>query len=227
MGGVARYAVVSMALPPRTPVLFADGVYRGMRKLAARFGVNIVGGDISRSEKIIIDISLIGEVEKDNLVTRSGARAGDAILVTGLLGGSLKGKHLNFMPRLEESRALVKGFTVHSMIDISDGLLLDLSRLLDASGVGAQVYRAAVPLSPDALSFDTAVRDGEDFELLFTMGEREAQRLIKKAPRLMRVPVSIIGNIASRQRGYRLVDADGKMERVPAPSRAKGYVHFL
>ncbi|MDD5437122.1 MAG: thiamine-phosphate kinase, partial [Candidatus Omnitrophica bacterium] len=136
MGGVPRYALVSIGLDPRLPVSFAEGIFAGMDALAKKFRINIVGGDTSRSGKLVIDVSLIGEVENPRLALRSGAREGDAIFVTGFIGGSIKGRHLGFTPRLNEARALVKNFKINSMIDISDGLLLDLGRVLEASGAG-------------------------------------------------------------------------------------------
>jgi len=222
MGGVGRYAVVSLALPPSAPVSFADGIYKGMKRLASKYGVNIVGGDVSKSAKAVIDVSLIGEVEKENLATRSGARTGDLIFVTGSIGGSIKGKHLRFTPRIAEARELVKRYKINSMIDITDGLLLDLWRILDASGKGALLYQGAVPLSPQAGPFDQAVRDGEDFELLFTMSEREAERLHGARPGRISTPLTLIGEVTDKRRGYRLIRNDGRVERI----RAKGYLHF-
>jgi thiamine-monophosphate kinase len=222
MGGLPRYAVVSIALPPSANVSFADGIYKGIRKLADRCRVNIVGGDVSRSEKVVIDISLIGEVEKANLVTRSGAKEGDLILVTGAIGGSIKGKHLDFMPRLNEARTLVKGWKLNSMIDITDGLLLDLWRILDQSRVGARIYRDAIPLSKEAGAFEKAVCEGEDFELLFTMGLKEAKKLFRTGLTKMETAVTLIGEIMNKDYGYRLVAEDGSEKKV----RTKGYLHF-
>src|SRR3989338_7089247 len=172
MGGVPRYALISIGLAPNTSVGFLDELYSGIRKCAKIFKVNIVGGDTGRSKKLVIDVSLIGKVEKRSVVTRSGAKIGDIILVTGSIGGSGKGKHLNFMPRLKEARRLVKNF----MIDVSDGLALDLWRILYASRVGARISKDAVPISREADSFEKAISEGEDFELLFTMNPKETER---------------------------------------------------
>ncbi len=222
MGGVPRYALVSIGIDPNLPVSFADGVFDGMNALAKKFKINIVGGDTSRSEKIVIDISLIGEVEKDKLSLRSGAREKDAIFVTGLLGGSIKSKHLNFTPRLDEARALVKNYKINSMIDVSDGLLLDLRRILDASGVGALIYEDLIPVSSQAGSFKEAVTGGEDFELLFTMPPDEAERFMKSYLKKITIPVSLIGEITSKGRGYRLIGSDWKEKRIAK----KGFLHF-
>lgn len=222
MGGMPKYALVSVGLDAKLPVRFADEIYRGLASIARIFRVNIVGGDTVKSGNLVIDVSLIGYVEKKNLVSRSGAKPGDVILVTGSIGGSIKGKHLNFVPRAAEARRLVKGFKVNSMIDISDGLLLDLQRILSASRAGARIYEDAVPVSGKAGSLSEAVRDGEDFELLFTMSAKEARRLLRTTSAKIAAPVTKIGEIVGRTYGLRLVRKDGSEERV----KAEGYLHF-
>lgn len=222
MGGVPKYALVSVGLDPELPVSFADGIFKGMNELAMRFKINIVGGDTTRSKKLAIDISLIGEVEHKNLVLRCGARPGDAIFITGSVGGSIKGKHLDFIPRLEEARALVKKYKVNAMIDVSDGLLLDLWRILDASKTGAVICEDLIPVSADASSFRKAITDGEDFELLFTMPEREALRLMNSHGSKIRTPVSLIGQVVDAKRGYVLVKKNRKIERL----KPEGFLHF-
>ncbi len=222
MGGVARYAVVSAGISPEMPVGLADGIYKGIKSAANKFKVNLVGGDTSKSKKLVIDISLLGEVEKANLVTRHGARKGDMIFVTGSLGGSIKARHLKFIPRIAESRKLVQNFKINSMIDISDGLTLDLWRILKASSVGARIYEKAIPVSRDADSLEEAMAGGEDFELLFTMSRKESLRLLKAARSRIRAPITPIGEITGPRSGYRLIKKDGT-ERVLKP---KGYLHF-
>ena len=222
MGGVPRYALASIGISPREEVSFFDGIYKGMSAAAAKFNVNLVGGDISRSEKIVIDVSLIGEVERKNLVLRSGAKAGDAILVTGSIGGASKGKHLDFIPRLDEARSIVKRFKINSMIDISDGLALDLGRILEASNAGAIIYQNTVPLSQAAGPFNKAISEGEDFELLFTMAPKEAGRFFRTALADMKTSVTLIGEIKNKGYGYKLVTGEG----VQKDLKLKGYLHF-
>lgn len=240
MGGIPRFALVSMAIDPDADVKLADGIYKGMKAAAEKFGVNIVGGDMARSKKLVIDVSLIGEVEKSKLVTRDGARVGDMIYVTGPVGGSKKGKHLTFTPRVKESRAIVAKVKPTAMIDISDGLLLDLGRILDRSGVGAVIYEESVPVSNAAESFDKAVTDGEDFELLFTLplgknGDRhyfpvENEGKIVSVPifptlplgKIASVPIFQIGRITKKNEGFRLIRPDGSIKIIGA----LGYVHF-
>jgi thiamine-monophosphate kinase len=222
MGGIPRYALVSAGLPAGISAGFAEGIYRGIDALAGRFKVNIVGGDTTRSDKIVIDISLIGEVEKNILTLRSGAKKGDAVLVTGSIGGSIKGRHLNFIPRVKEARTLVNGYKINSMIDVSDGLAIDMWRVLEASNRGARIYSNAVPLNKDAGAFEEAVRDGEDFELLFTMSKPQARRLIKSRRPLGVTPVTLIGEITDKARGFVSVDEYGKEKTI----RPEGYIHF-
>ena len=223
MGGVPKYALVSIGIDPNLPVSFANGIFDGINSLAKMYNVNIVGGDTNRSKKLVIDVSLIGEVKKEDLKLRSGAREGDAIFVTGFLGGSIKGKHLNFIPRINEARALVRNFKINSMIDISDGLFIDLGRILRASSAGAFIHEELVPLSKDAISFKRAVTDGEDFELLFTMSAKEGERFMYNAYRMrLKIPVSFIGEITSKARGYRLIDKDCRKKRI----EKKGFLHF-
>ncbi|MCX5678379.1 MAG: thiamine-phosphate kinase [Candidatus Omnitrophica bacterium] len=222
MGGVGRYAVVSIGVDPGKGLSFVDEVYKGIKAVCSKFKVNIVGGDMSRSKKTIIDISLIGEVEKRKLVTRSGAKKGDLILVTGSFGGSIKRKHLNFTPRIDEARQLVNNFRVNSMIDVTDGLVLDLSRILKASRMGARIHQSLIPVSEDAESFESAITDGEDFELLFTMGANEARRFFKTGFAKMKTPVTLIGEITGKRDGFTLVTDDAKEKNI----KPIGYLHF-
>ena len=222
MGGLPRYAMVSMAMDPNLSVAFARRLVRGMNAVSKKFGVNIVGGDVSRSKKLVIVISLTGEVRKDKVVFRSGAKTGDAILLTGSIGGSGKGKHLDFIPRVAEARQLVNRFKINSMIDVSDGLAMDLWRILKASSAGAVIYENAVPLSKEAGSFKEAISEGEDFELLFTMSAKEAKRLLSTRLKKIGTPITVIGEVTGMSSGYRLVDSEGKIKRLGP----YGYAHF-
>ena len=222
MGGVPRYALVSWAMDPESSVELADGIFKGMKSAADKFGINIVGGDVSKARNIFIDVSMAGEVEKKNLVTRSGARTGDVIMVTGAIGGSIRGRHLDFIPRVAEARGLVKKFKINSMIDVSDGFLLDLGRILEASGKGARIYKNLIPISPDAADPDSALTDGEDFELLFTMSVQEARRFLRTEYAKMQTPVTIIGEVTDKVHGYKIVGKGGK----ETPVLLKGYEHF-
>lgn len=216
--GTPRYALIAVGLPKNTKLEFADKLIKGVNALAKRYHVNIVGGDISRSAKLVIDVSMLGVVKSKHLVLRSGAKKGDIIFVSGSLGGSIKGKHLKFTPRIKEAQFLVKNFKVHAMIDISDGLAADLGHILKESKVGAVIYQSLIPVSYLALSFQEALTCGEDFELLFTLPRCEASKLIRKRIKTFKP----IGEIVDKIHSLRLVDKYCK-ERKLSP---QGFKHF-
>lgn len=178
MGGIPTFAVVSLGVPKTLPIKWVDEMYQGIATLAKQFDVSIVGGDTIKSDKITINIALLGEVEKKYCVLRRGAKPGDAIFVTGLLGGSLKsGRHLDFIPKVEQARFLVKKFKPSAMMDISDGLAGDLNHILSASGVGAHLNDTDIPCH-QGVSLKQALTDGEDYELLFTLSSTKAKALM-------------------------------------------------
>jgi thiamine-monophosphate kinase len=222
MGGVPKYAVVSLGINPKLDISVADGICKGLKTIADKFGVSIVGGDMARSKKIVMDVSLIGEVRKRSLALRSGAKKGDLILVTGSFGGSIKGKHLSFTPRVKESQRITNNFKVNSMIDVSDSLALDLKRIIDASNVGASIYEESIPLSKDASTIESALYDGEDYELLFTMTPKAAQDLLKSNFSRAGTRISIIGEITDKKDGYKIIREGGREEKV----KLGGYLHF-
>lgn len=184
MGGEATFAVVAMAVPQKCSRSRLEGIFKGMKRTARRFGVSIVGGDISsHAGKLGITVSLMGEISKGAPVLRSGAKVGDEILVTGPLGGSIEGKHLRFVPRIREGGRLAREYRIHSMIDISDGLVTDLTHICKASGVGATLDSRKIPISAAArrrrgASLFHALYDGEDYELLFTAKASTASRIM-------------------------------------------------
>ncbi|MBI3318133.1 MAG: thiamine-phosphate kinase [Candidatus Omnitrophica bacterium] len=201
MGGLPRHAVVSLGLPPQTPVAWVDRLYRGLRRCARRFGVNLVGGDTNRSDRLVIDVAILGEVEPSRVVYRAGARAGDWLLVTGRLGGAVRsGRHLTFIPRVREARALTQKGRLHAMIDLSDGLSADLSRLCRASGLGALLDASRVPRRR-GVSLRAALTEGEDFELLMAAPPREARRLLRWAKWHLRCGLHEIGRVVPRRGG--------------------------
>jgi len=216
--GLPRYCLVSLGLPRNTSVRFIDKLTKGILNTAKEYNINIVGGDISRAAKLIIDVSMLGLVEKKYLSLRSGAKIGDIIFVSGELGGSISGKHLRFIPRLKEARFLARNYKVSSMIDISDGLTLDLSHILEQSGVGAVIYEELIPVSKEARTFSDALYMGEDFELLFTLSLKEAKKILEKKSSIFKP----IGEIVDKKFGLRLIDKRNK-EKVIKPS---GFRHF-
>ena len=196
MGGTPAHALITLAAPAKTSVARVQALYAGLRKAARKFGVAIVGGETSRSPgPLFLSITLTGWVERKYCVLRSGGRPGDILYVTGRLGGSLAGKHLDFHPRLDEARWLVSHFKPRAMMDLSDGLAADLPRLATASHCGHRVDHKLLPLNRGCTSAQ-GMSDGEDFELLFALAPRSATALEaawkKRFPRL---PLTRIGQL--------------------------------
>ncbi|MFA5429815.1 MAG: thiamine-phosphate kinase [Candidatus Omnitrophota bacterium] len=218
-GGTPRYALVSLGSPAACPYDRVAGIFNGMKRLATRYNVNIVGGDISRCAKLALNISVAGFVAKRRLVTRSGAKSGDVIFVSGSLGGSIKGRHLRFTPRVREAAYLTANFKVTSMIDVSDGLWQDLGHLMSASGTGAVIYADRLPLSGAASGIEDALSSGEDFELLFTMPLAEASRLLRVKNGFV---FRQIGFVLPGDSGMKLVGKDLR----PLKVKSSGYRHF-
>jgi len=180
MGGLPRHALITIAVARNVKFAWLRGLYAGLRKAARRFGVSIVGGETSRSPApAFISVALTGEVERARCVTRSGGSVGDFLYVTGRLGGSLAGGHLDFVPRLAEARWLAEHFRIRAMMDISDGLAADLPRLAKASGCGFEICEEDIPRNRGC-TVAQALGDGEDFELLFAVHPRDAARLETK-----------------------------------------------
>lgn len=217
-GGVPKHAVVALGLPKNIPVGQIDRLAKGLFDLARKFNINIVGGDISAASKLTIDVSMLGEVEKDKLCLRQGARAGDIIMVTGEFGGAIKGKHLKFTPRLNESQFLVRNFKINAMIDVSDGLAADLGHILKQSSVGAVLYESLIPLSKQASDIEEALSSGEEFELLFTATREQASKIIKSA----KYRFKVIGEIMPESFGLRLINSKNKYSKL----KFQGYRHF-
>jgi thiamine-monophosphate kinase len=177
MGGLPGHAMITLALRPDVKMAWVRGLYAGLRKAARRFGVSVVGGETSRSPgPAFVSVALTGRVERARCVTRAGGGPGDRLYVTGRLGGSLSGRHLDFTPRLAEAHWLAAKFRVHAMMDLSDGLAADLPRLARASGCGFELWEEKVP-RVRGCTLAQALGDGEDFELLFAVGRRDAGRL--------------------------------------------------
>jgi thiamine-monophosphate kinase len=233
MAGTPTAALVTIALPEKCEPEFIAKIYDGMNALAREHGVSIVGGETTTNpERILISIVLLGTVARGKQILRSGAKVSDAIFVTGELGGSLVEKHLDFEPRLAEARWLAKHFSIHAMIDLSDGLAGDLRHVLKASGVGGELLKSAIPISLEAKltarkspsakpAFAAALTDGEDFELLFTVASQTAVKLLdawkKQFPKLK---LSCIGKIVAGE-GILIRDKSGSSKL-----NANGYVHF-
>jgi thiamine-monophosphate kinase len=233
MAGAPSHVLITLALPRDFDVSFIESIYEGIKSLAVRHGVSIVGGETTTNpERLLVSIAALGTVAKEKCLLRSGARAGDAIFVTGDLGGSLSGKHLDFEPRLKEARWLAEHFSIHAMMDISDGLAGDLRHILKASKVGAELMSDAIPVSRAAKLLAkaessakppllAALTDGEDFELLFTLASRDAVPLLDAWKSQFRgLRLSCIGKITA-EAGLKIRDRKGVRELT-----ATGYTHL-
>lgn len=204
MGGRPTAAFLSVALPAHRGISFARDLHAGLLDLADEYSVVLAGGDTNSWDgPLVINVAVVGEPCGQDPIKRSGARPGDWIFVTGALGGSIHGRHLTFEPRVREAGRLVELVKPHAMIDISDGLAADLHHILTASRVGAVLDATAIPISRDLQieNADEALRhalsDGEDFELLLTVSEADAQRLLSHWND--RTPLASIGRITAER----------------------------
>ncbi|MBE0480874.1 MAG: thiamine-phosphate kinase [Dehalococcoidia bacterium] len=243
MGGDPTYALISLGLPPETEIESVAELYRGLMDIAARFGVDICGGNISGAPVVVINVSLNGEAP-DGLLTRSAAVAGDRIAVTGYLGQAaaglemltsgidfdpamtsfLRDAHLRPYPRVAEARILAS-CGVKTAIDLSDGLVSDMKHIGEASGVAAVIWVDRLPVHPfvsaayGSRALEFALTGGEDYELLFTVGSGLVDDLQKSLP----VPVAVIGEIVAGEPGE-VFYLDKKGRRMEWTGR--GWEHF-
>jgi thiamine-monophosphate kinase len=227
MAGVPVAAVVSVGLPRRGGRALAEELYLGLREVADAFDTAIIGGDTNSWDgPLVISVTLLGEATPRGVVRRSGARPGDRLLVTGPLGGSITGKHLDFTPRVREALQLHAAAQLHAMIDISDGLAADVYHLCQESGCGAVLRAEAIPISDAARMMNDersplehALGDGEDFELVFAAAAAEARALLQRQP-IAGVTLVEIGECV--EQGLWL-----EQHGVRVPLAPHGYVHHL
>ena len=240
MGGRPRFALISLGIPEETPVPFLDDVYAGIRALSERYDILVLGGNVTRtSGPLFVDVFLVGEVMEGKLLRRSGARAGDRILVTGYLGDAAAGLHLlsgsqagvredlyasltraqlEPQPRVAEGIVIAESGLATSMMDISDGLAGDIRHLCEASGVGAMLWESELPVSDDLLEaasvagkkpLEWALHGGEDYELLVTTPAESVGALQEVLRRAGGAPLTPIGEILPASQGISLKRADG------------------
>lgn len=229
MGGEPLWILVDLVAPPETRIKRVEGVYAGLARLAARFGIAVVGGDVSSGRELQLHVFGVGRIKRGGAALRSGAKPGEAIFVTGCLGGSLAGKHLKFQPRLQEGRWLAAGGWAHAMIDISDGLLRDMKHIADASKVGACLMLDSIPVSlaarrrSDGRSpLDHALGDGEDYELLFTVPKRKVKAFKIAWRRRFRLSCRLIGWTTGQAGRLASIDSRGRIARL----NETGFEHF-
>lgn len=254
MGGSPRAAVAGIGLPPDIEASWVMELYGGMRDACAEYALSLVGGDTNRVDLVVVSVTVVGEVAPGRAVTRSGARVGDAIVVTGALGAAAGGLALSRadpatmtaalsspwgralldalarpVARVGEGQTLAQS-GAHAMMDLSDGLSKDLSRLCRASGVGARLDLAAVPVSEalragapslgvDAL--ELALGGGEDYELVATLAPSDAEAARRVLHERFGVTLTTVGTIIEGE-GVLAVDGDGR----ETPLGSKGWDHF-
>ena len=255
MGGTPYLAVISLGLPQSTSTRFLDEFYSGLQSVCKDYKIELAGGDtVASPQQLFINISILGEARKDRVFTRTGARPGNQIFVTGTLADSAMGlqllktrkiksvsskhcraliqKHLEPIPRIKESTLLAKSkLQVTSMIDLSDGLVQDLSHLCGNDKLGAELYEAKLPFSQALKNVcqqkeydptDWVLQGGEDYELLFTIRQEDVKKLnslFLKAD----APVSHIGEITSFPGKLVLNKINGRKKFLKAST---GFNHF-
>lgn len=250
MGGAPHWALASLALPGELEVEWVERLYRGLSEELNRFGAAVIGGNLSGGQEVVIDLALLGEVERDRVLLRSGARPGDVLLVTGGLGASAAGRfaldqgldpadpavaacitaHLTPTPRVREGRALAATGGATALIDLSDGLAGDLRHIAERSGVGVRVDLTLLPISQETrtvaarLGLDPvqlAVAGGEDYELLLAARPEAVSQLRRAVQEETGVALTAIGEVVAETAGMAFVHGGQTL-----PWEATGWDHF-
>ncbi|MFQ5354027.1 MAG: thiamine-phosphate kinase [Thermodesulfobacteriota bacterium] len=250
MGGEPLFYLVTLNLPPRTEGSYLKDLYRGLDKQARRFGVSLTGGNLSRSKSISISTTMLGQMPADEVLYREGAGPGDDIYVTGHPGDSALGlltlqrygrraitegplkrqvrKHLEPEPRLEIGREIARKKAATAMMDLSDGLMLDLGRLCRASNTGARIDAGKMPLSralknSGKNALNLALTGGEDYELCFTARPGKNAAILALG-RACKIKVTRIGRVLEAAEGIFAADAEGR--KIKSITGDGGYRHF-
>lgn len=228
MAAVPLAVLVAVALPKNDATELVQRLYAGMKPLLEKYDVSMAGGDTNTWDGgLVISVTAIGRLTQRGPLRRDGAKPDDRILVTGPLGGSILGRHFTFEPRIRESLFLHENYELHAGMDISDGLLLDLSRMAEASGLGAETFEGEIPIHPDAFRMNKpgvsplehALSDGEDFELILALPPSEAARLLADRP-LDSTTLHEIGRF-TEEPGVRMISKNGTM----VPCDPRGFLH--
>jgi thiamine-monophosphate kinase len=252
MGGLPLYALISLGLKSKIPVADVEDMYRGFAAELNPFGASIIGGNLTKSDNaVFIDITLIGEVQKENLMLRSSAQAGDAILVTGYPGQAAAGLKLlqNAQPnenlhahplvqeynvpshRAREGQAIASSQKAHAMIDTSDGFLADLGHICQESCVGALLIQENFPISEELkkaavpLGMDPLslfLGESDDYELIITCPPENVSHLRSAVGEVSQTPVHDVGVITDTDKDIRMKLPDGTKR----PISPQGWDHF-
>lgn len=247
MGGIPKFLLASLGFPGGEDESLIDELIKGFRASEEEFGVRLIGGNLSTSDKLFLDVTALGEVEPENIVRRSGAAPGDLIFVSGTLGDSALGmsalgkgdeseagaylinRHITPMPRLDLGRHLAEKKLATSMIDVSDGLLLDLERITVNQGTGAEIEIGKMPVSREydelvsAYSeerYEYALSGGEDYELLFTTSPGN-RREVESVSEMLGLQITEIGRV-TKEPELRVIDERGE----EISQKRRGFVHF-
>jgi thiamine-monophosphate kinase len=251
-GGTPEHFLVSLALPGTLEVGWVEELYEGLGDEAARYGADVVGGNLSRTNgPVVVDVFLLGKVKADEVLLRSGARAGDVVLVTGSLGGGVAGlalleqgeadlseeweevleRYLTPIPRVREGRVIASSGKATSMIDVSDGLSSDVGHICDVSGVGVRLFAGRLPLSAGVRSvaavtgrtgWSLALEGGEEYELCWTVPPGTEEQVTARVEEETGTAVTCVGEILPAEEGRWVVLPDGS----EIPLVARGWDHF-
>lgn len=251
MGAEPLFFMASVAFAPSLKKSSVDELYAGLKHVAEAYGVELIGGNTARSDKLMVSTTVIGEASPKKVVYRKGAKTGDLVFVTGELGSSALGlkellssgykkaikgpfmkavlAHLDPVPRLEAGRALAERKLASAMMDISDGLAIDLGRLCGQSGVSAVVKSGSIPVGkrygailPEKTALELALTGGEDYELVFTSSPKNASRILALSAELG-LPITPVGHIIGKTKDpVKVLGPGGAQTRL----KAAGFQHF-
>ena len=227
MGGRPVAAFVSVGLPRGNAETLAEELYLGMREVADGLETAIAGGDTNTwTGGLVVSVTVMGEPGPQGPIQRRGAKPGDWLFVTGPLGGSILGKHLDFVPRVKEGLMLQEHAMLHAMIDISDGLSADVFHICEESGCGAVLFSNKLPISDAArtiadgkVPLEHALGDGEDFELAFAVDSADGERLLKTQP-IPGITLSHVGVFVAEQLLF--LEENGARRRI----QPRGFAHW-
>lgn len=229
MGAEPLWVLIDLVATPDESMERLERIYNGATALCGRHGAAIIGGDLARGPRLELHVFAVGRVPRGTAIPRGGARPGDRLYVTGTLGGSLAGKHLDFEPRVPEGAFLREGGWAAAMLDVSDGLAADVRRMAEQSRCGVELWPHAIPIAEAARAaggtrsaLEHALCDGEDFELLFAVREDHASEFETAWAAHFPLPATPVGRILDASQGLVMLGADG----VAHAMNADGYQHF-